>query len=952
MFHFLLDFKNPYITPTAKEIRNWFKRTKFSKYLPYLAYDPEREIYVNKDDTHSFIFKCTPRAFADEELKKNIAALLELLTAESILSVTLMSSPYIKPYISAYKQLKKRASSNILLKKTINKHAQFLEKGTEGLPHTLGVPIRDFQLFVAFKTKNKNVDSLEEIKSTVYETLQGSYLNPSVLEPDELLRILSLLFNGEINENITWDAEKPLADQVIKTDTKIRVKNDHLEIGDRYFYCVTPKHIAPEISLESIGNVVGGSRGAVDDSNQIPAHFIFTTLYAHNSSTANLLRSKAALFKRQAEGEDSILARTIGRYAKEHLDAVDNIEKGQKYYYAMPIYWVWNRDKKKAINATERLKRLMSRQGIAPQQEISILSPMFLAALPFGMYNEKNTFQQMERFFLGTERQSACLAPVVADYKGGGDPHLFFVSRKGQLIPFDPFDKTSPNKNLCVMGTTGGGKSFTLNLYALSMFSSGAFIRIFDLGYSYQKLCKILGGYYIDPGKRKICLNPFSFVPNTDDPKEIQYYLDSIAAMAGIMAFSDTEEQVSQTQKNLLKGATRFAWNEYGPEAGITHMFQYLAKFPQYAGEEIDELCNSPESDCRKDLAQIAHHLAFNLTNWTANGSFSEWFNGPANVDLLNAPLIVFELEKLRRVPALLKVVSLASMNATTAVMYHMPRDLRKVVIYEECGVTLQRNELFQVVVEEAYRRGRKNNVSTTTVFQSPLDLKKLGTVGEVILANAAYHLYLPSPDYPKAIQEKILPHEGFEHYLASLDSVRPRYSEVGLQTPYGLGVGRVIVDSFSYWIATSDPEDWTLLQQRATQHEEKRSHIRIQIDGVMKILQLGGKGLPLINLSKEGCFLNTREPLPVNARVDFEFISTFCEFKGYGKVVHSGPDGMGIVFEALTEGETDLFDMLSKEEKFQTARVSPDSLVSAIEMLEEERDRKMFGIGNGDSLV
>jgi len=947
MIGLFLDYKNPYVTPNLKELKNLLKRNQFSKYLPYLAYDPKTGLYFNKDNSIGFIFKCSPRAFADEELKKNIAGLIELCDTKSILSITLAALPNITTYLKNYKKIKEiKTNENILLKKAVEKYTNFFQEGTKGLPHTLGVPIRNFEIYVAFKAKDKDLNTMNELKGTAKEILEGSYMNPEIVPAEELLKFLGIILNGK-EEKINWDAKKPLSKQIIKSNVSITVKNDHIKVGNRFFYCLTPKNVSSEMSLEKMGDIIGGNRGSVDDSNQIPAHFIFTTVYGYDDKSVNLIRSKASLFKRQAEGEDSILARTIGRYAQEHIDAVDKIEKGQKYYYSMPIFWVWNENKQKAVTAAERLKRLMTRQGFTAQLETSIPSPMLIAALPFGMYNEKGEFQQMDRFFLATETESATLAPVIADYKGGGTPHMLFVSRKAQLIPFDPFDKTAPNKNLCVMGTTGGGKSFMLNLYALSMYASGAIIRIFDLGYSYLKLCKMLGGYYLDPDERRICLNSFSFVPESQDKKEIDYYLDSIAGLTGIMAFSDTKEQVTQTQKNLLKGGVRYAWNEFGPEAGITNVFHYLAKFPQLAGQEVEELCDSPESECRKDLAQTAHHLAFNLAAWTTDGIFGEWFNGPANVDLLNSPFIVFELEKLRRVPALLKVVSLAVMNATTAVMYLMPRELKKVVIYEECGVTLQKDELYQAVVEEQYRRGRKNNVSTATVFQSPLDLQKLGPVGEVILGNAAYHFYLPSEDYPKAIKEKILPLEGFENYLASLDSVRPRYTEVGIKSPYGFGAARVIVDSYTYWLATSDPEDWTKLQYHAKQYEERRKETRCQVAGKIWIQQLQ-KALTIINLSSEGAFISTTEPLPKNAEVFFEFQGQEGHFKGKGKVIHSSKYGIGIKFLKITEGHELLKKLIEQGVKDLEAKISPDSLVNAIEYLEKKRDEELFGFVNG----
>lgn len=950
MLSFFTNYKNPYrISDEIFEKRD----NKFSTYLPYAAYDPDADVYYNKDDSMGFMFLCSPRINGGDELEKNIASMLNMLSGipGSVLSFTLVSSPFIRDTIDWYKRLKERTVTDPLLKMATDKYADFLLKGVKGLPHMLGVPIRNFELYVSFKMPEKEAEkhNVKELKASFFESLKGSYLNPRKVEPDMLIRFLFMLFNGRPDKNARWDQGRFISDQIILADTKISVEKELFHSGPNYFACITPKHIAPEVSLDKTGKIIGEDRGPIDDSNQIPCHFMFTTVYSYDSKIANLIRSKAAFFKRQSEGEDSILNRTIGQYASEHLEAVDKLEKGRKYIYSMPLLWLWDESKEKLKSGVERVKRLMSRQGFVPQVEDMLVAPLFIAALPFGLYPDKNNLQQLERYFLATEEESAALAPVVADYQGGGSPQMFFISRKGQLISFDPFDKTARNKNLCVMGTTGGGKSFTLNLFVLSMFASGAIVRIFDLGYSYQKLCRLLKGDYIDPSERKICLNPFTFVPKGCKGRELTYHMDNIAALMGIAAYADTDEEPTQDMKNLLRGAVQYAWEMKKNDADISLVYDYLAYFPKLTGPELKELCKDKGSRCRTDLAKAAHHLAFNLTNWLPGGIYEEWFVGKANVDLVSSPFIVFEFEHLRRTPALLNVVSLAVVNATTAVMYLMPRDTWKVVVFEECGVVLKGNELFKTVVEEAYRRGRKNNVSTATVFQSPLDLQKLGAVGDVIQANADFHMYLPSPDYTKAIREKVLPLEGCEELLNSINSARPRYSEIGLKTPYGVGVGRVLVNSFMYWLATSDPADWTTIQKRIQEIREQRNNRRFDVNIQAFVIQKGKK-MNIVNLSREGCLIQDidEDPLPPSSIVDFE-ANMDGPVKIRGEVVHTGKgDVMGLKFVHFHDGKEN-FDRFMRRIEDENADdgLSSGALIRVIEELEEERDRKMLSAFN-----
>ena len=813
-------FENPFATPTRREISRWGNRNKFSKYLPYMAYDDKKGIYYNQDDTAGFCFLCQPFLSSNSKTEKELAGLLELLPKDAVMSVSLIAFPYIRPYTEAYRQLKVRTAENPLLKETIDRFVDFLEQGRQGLPHTLGTPVRDFLLIISVKQPVRKDQSFNELKLSFKETLKGCYLFPEELPPITLIKVLSTIFNGYWEDNLRWDTSIPINEQIILADTQISNHFDHLRIGDAFFECVTPKQIPPEIDCDKIGRIMGGTRGPADDSNQIPCPFLYTLVIVRDDSLANAIRTKASLFKRQAGGTDSaksILGRIIGEYALEYLETVNELEKGARMLYSMPILWAWDRDRQRKREIAEKIKRLFASQGFVPQQDKGILVPLLISALPFGFYNYKDNMTKLERYFIADQKQTAKLMPVTADYRGGGQPHLLMISRKGQIVALDPFDKKARNKNMCVMGTTGGGKSFTLNQFVLSLYASGAVFRMFDLGYSYFKLAKLLDAYYLDPGKGEVRINPFSNVPDKDE-QETTFYLNSISALTGIMAYSETDHYPSETEVNLLKGATHYAWKEKGQDAGMDDIYRYLAQFPEYTGEEIETLCPD-KSRCVENLGSLAQNLAFNLTQWTSRGGFGRFFNGKSNVDLVSHPFIVIELENLKRVPALFKVISLAVMDATTAVLYLLPREIRKVLVFEECGVTLKGNDLFGAVVEEAYRRVRKSNGSAVTVFQSPLDLQDLGSVGRVIQGNSEFQLFFPSPDYHQAIRDKILPLQGYESIMESIRSALPRYSEMMIKTPYGAGIVRPIVDSFTYWMSTSNPEDWALIQKKTREH-------------------------------------------------------------------------------------------------------------------------------------
>ena len=92
---------------------------------------------------------------------------------------------------------------------------------------------------------------------------------------------------------------------------------------------------------------------------------------------------------------------------------------------------------------------------------------------------------------------------------------------------------------------------------------------------------------------------------------------------------------------------------------------------------------------------------------------------------------------------------------------------------------------------------------------QSPLDLRKFGPVGQVIKNNAAFKFYLECEDYAKAVDEGVLDYEGLAvDLLTSVKANKPKYSEIFFDTPFGRGIGRLSVDPWNHWIATSDGKE------------------------------------------------------------------------------------------------------------------------------------------------
>ena len=128
-------------------------------------------------------------------------------------------------------------------------------------------------------------------------------------------------------------------------------------------------------------------------------------------------------------------------------------------------------------------------------------------------------------------------------------------------------------------------------------------------------------------------------------------------------------------------------------------------------------------------------------------------------------------------------------------------------------------------VIDEGYRRARKYNGCFMVVVQSILDLEGFGEVGRVINGNSAFKVFLESSDFDQAQKNGLIDYDEFAiQVLKSVKSNPPKYSEIFFDTPFGIGVARLVVNDYAYFIYTSKPTEIAAIEQMvnggATYHE------------------------------------------------------------------------------------------------------------------------------------
>ena len=799
---------------TFSDLENETYRNKFSDYLPWIAYSDDTKSFLCADNTAGFMFECSPLAFASEKTVETLEGLLRLNVPDgSVLQFILFADNNITPYVDIYKSLKKRDIP--LVQEGARRFGQFLIDGSEGLSNTGNIPVRDFRLFVTIKFPIKEWGSrsldVGETHRTVSEILKGANLFPREMDAEDLIRWMSFLFNeGYTGVDVPYNDSVPLNRQVILAETPITKSMSSITIGTRNFRCTTPKRVPREIDITQTNVMFGGIKGIQDDINQYRTPFIYCINVVFSNLSTRLHTKCNAILQQKGVGSFAFMH---AARQEEHQWAVDELEKGRRFLEIVPILWVYGNNEKLVSESIIRARRLWEDCGFVMQEDRGILPILFISSLPFGFYNTGRNLMNLERHFVVPTDTIATLLPIQADFAGGGKPQVLFVGRKGQLISLDIFHKAAANNhNMFITAASGAGKSFTNNYFLYNYYANGAKVRVIDIGDSYKKMTKIASGRYLDIEEDDMCINPFSSIVDEE------YDLNTIPYICAQMVYSNSDRaEPTQTEMELLTRAVIWAYRQEGTAADIEHVYQYLAKYPMYAGNDEEEHNNTL---FREELATTAHRLSFNMRQFARGGQYEKYFNGASTFNIRNDEFVTLELGKISSKKELFNVVTLQVINAVTSDLYFSARNENKLIVFDEAWQFIRDSAIIGKVIEEGYRKARKYNGSFTIITQSINDLELFGRVGKVIYANSAFKLYLQAQDIEKAREAKFIDYSDFE--LALLKSVRkntPKYSEIFIDSPYGKGVARLAVDPFSYWIYTSDPDENTLIER--TMEEE-----------------------------------------------------------------------------------------------------------------------------------
>lgn len=784
--------------PSIRRLRVLSDQHRLATLLPYERFDPETCLFFNEDSA-GFMLEVTPAVgLGEHQLKVLNGLFTQGLKPGTSVQILLYASPNILPLLEHWAQARDtHTGDGAVFRFLADKRVDYLRRGNwRSLLSDQPMLVRDYRLFVSVvRPVSRSAGGgsenswLTRTREAIKGTLSSAGLSSRSVDADVFINLLDTILNParDRRASLHWEDDRLLKEQVIAGDTLLLVGRDGLGLGyGDHIVEVRPYSVRQYPQAWAgwgMSDLIGD---LFSNTLRLPCPFLHTlTVHMPDQvSAAHGAKMKAA---RATQMADSSMGRFLPawRERKQDWDFVTRlVEDGHKLLQAHSQVILFA-PQGEGDYAEQRLNALFESRGWTLQKDRFTALHAFLSSLPLmpgpGFVDEMRVLGRLRTFLTWS-----CIntAPMAAEWKGTGTPLLMLLGRRGQIMHVDPFDNKKGNFNVAVAAASGAGKSFFTQEMVTSLLGTGGRVWVIDSGRSYERLCHLVGGAYLEFSEgTRINLNPFTGIQDIEE--ETPLLKAVLAQMAA------PKDGLNSLQSAFLEEAINMTWDAHGNSATITGVAECL-------------LGNAEES---------AQRVGRMLYPYTRDGSYGRYFEGAANINL-DKPFVVLELGELDARPDLQTVVLLLLMMRITEAMYLGDRNQRKLCIIDEAWRLMGQGNAGQFI-EQGYRTARKFGGAFMTVTQGIDDYFKSGT-SKAALDNADWVFLLrQKPESVKAAEasDRIMMDETLRRLLTSVDTQQGKYSEIAVMGPGGATVGRLVVDPFAEKLYSTRAEEYAAIE-------------------------------------------------------------------------------------------------------------------------------------------
>ena len=776
-----------------KELRHY---NPASNLFSILAFNPDTSLFFDNDGYLCFAFLCTPASGGGLALADNInVALNQDWPKSAVMQFSLWSGPDVEQTLLNAALLRHGQAEDVL-QHGINSRIQFMKQAAR-TPISPALPskVRNTHLIISVKLpirsqspNPKEEKRAVELQQTLLQAFTTAGFGPKTLGPADYIRIMQTILNWDdplwksTSPEECYDENQLISQQLLDYNTQISNDRKNVYLGSKQVRMMSvkrfPKSAPFGIACDFIGDMMQHSRG-------IHQHCLIsmTLEFPDHENTRSKLDKKRQWITNQTHGKMMKWIPALNA-KKRGFDLLFNaLEDGDRLVKAYLGIALFGDSEEEMTQASSNVRSYYRESSIQLMDDECITLPLFLNCLPLGA--DPASFSNTQRFKTMATRHAVRLLPIFAEWKGTGTPAMNFVSRQGQLMSMSFFD-SSTNFNAIIAAESGSGKSVLVNEMISSYLSMGGRCWVIDVGRSYHKLCKFLGGQFIEfSSESDICLNPFSMVENIEEESDV---------IVGILAnMANPKSPLCPYQDARLRETLQAVWAEHQKNTSIDLIAERLLE----------------------DEDQRVKDLGVQLYSFTSKGVYGKYFNGPANIDL-SANLCVLELEELKTRKHLQQVVLLMLIYAIQQHVYKGRRDRPQNLIVDEAWELLIEGDIGKFI-ETGYRRMRKYGAQVTICTQSVNDL--YASSNGVAIAENSANMYLlgqtrESIDNCKKEGRLSMEPGGYE-LLKTVRTEPGQYSEVFFKTKYGIGVGRLLLEPFKQLLYSTQHDEVQAIEDR-----------------------------------------------------------------------------------------------------------------------------------------
>jgi conjugation system TraG family ATPase len=276
------------------------------------------------------------------------------------------------------------------------------------------------------------------------------------------------------------------------------------------------------------------------------------------------------------------------------------------------------------------------------------------------------------------------------------------------------------------------------------LLSHGVHISLVDVGGSYKRLCTLMGGRYItyEPDN-PIEFNPF-YSADLDPDEETK---DALANLLMALWKKDGEPATKAEEVTIANivheyyGAMRL-----GRQSG-TDLFTCFDSFYEFTRDVYPAIFEQNMGSVKEfDL----NNFLYVLRPFHATNQYGYLLNSRRNIDLMELPFVIYELDNIKDHPVLFPITTIMIMNTYVRKLFTV-KGVLKMLIIEEAWKALAK-ENFAQFLKWCSKTVRKHYGSLGVVTQEVDDLAGNTIVKDAIINNAPIKFLLDQHNYEKRL--------------------------------------------------------------------------------------------------------------------------------------------------------------------------------------------------------